>query len=67
MLALIVLGSLASFGTAGHFAANAFIHHQQTRQLNELAELVVRRSELAVDFAAESLDELATRGLVSCD
>jgi sensor c-di-GMP phosphodiesterase-like protein len=67
LLSLIVLGSLASFGIAGHFAAAAFIGHQQLRQLNELSEIVVRRSELAVDFAAASLDELATRGLVNCD
>jgi sensor c-di-GMP phosphodiesterase-like protein len=67
LLSLIVLASLASFGTAGHFAAEAFIGHQQSRQLNELAEIVVRRSELAVDFAAASLDELAARGLVTCD
>jgi sensor c-di-GMP phosphodiesterase-like protein len=67
LLSLIVLASLASFGIAGHFAAQAFIGHQQSRQLNELAEIVVRRSELAVDFAAASLDELATRDLVNCD
>jgi sensor c-di-GMP phosphodiesterase-like protein len=67
LLLLIVLGSLASFGIAGHFAAEAFIGHQQSRQLNELAEIVVRRSELAVDFAAESLDELTRRGLVNCE
>jgi sensor c-di-GMP phosphodiesterase-like protein len=67
LLSMIVLGSLASFGVAGHFAAEAFIGHQQSRQLNELADVVVRRSELAVDFAAASLDELATRGLVNCD
>ncbi|MBV8697122.1 MAG: EAL domain-containing protein [Bradyrhizobium sp.] len=67
LLSLIVLGSLASFGITGHFAAEAFIGHQQSRQLNELAEIVVRRSELAVDFAAASLDELAARGLVTCD
>ncbi|HTO65389.1 MAG TPA: EAL domain-containing protein [Bradyrhizobium sp.] len=67
LLSLIVLGSLASFGITGHFAAKAFIGHQQSRQLNELADTVVRRSELAVDFAAASLDELASRGLVTCD
>jgi len=67
LLSLIVLGSLASFGIVGHFAAEAFIGRQQSRQLNELAEIVVRRSELAVDFAAATLDELAARGLVTCD
>lgn len=67
LLFLIVLGSLASFGLAGHFGANAFIGHQQSRQINELADLVVRRSELAVDSAAGSLEELAARGWVTCD
>lgn len=35
-------------------------------RLNELTEVVLRRSELAVDFAAASLDELAKRDLASC-
>jgi len=55
-----------AFGLAGHFAAQAVIRHQQVHQLNELTEVVLRRSELAVDFAAASLDELAKRDLTSC-
>src|SRR5690348_7329562 len=67
VLLIIVLGSLAAFEVAGHFVARTFISHQQSRQLSELADVVVRRSEVAVDFAAASLDELARRGLVNCD
>lgn len=55
-----------AFGLAGHFATEAVIRHQQVHQLDELAEVVLRRSEAAVDFAASSLDELAKRDLASC-
>ncbi|WP_375161726.1 CSS-motif domain-containing protein [Bradyrhizobium sp. RDT46] len=57
---------MMAFGLAGHFAAEAVIRHQQVHQLNELTEVVLRRSELAVDFAAASLDDLAKRDLASC-
>ncbi|MCK1735249.1 EAL domain-containing protein [Bradyrhizobium sp. 138] len=62
----LVLASTMAFAMAGHFAAEAVIRHQQTHQLNELTEVVLRRSEFAVDFAAASLDELAKRDLASC-
>lgn len=63
----LVLASTMAFGLAGHFAAEAVIRHQQAHQLNELTEVVLRRSEFAVDFAAASLDELARRNLASCE
>lgn len=66
-LAALVLAGTTAFGLAGHFAATRFIHDQQARQLDELTEVVLRRSEFAVDFAAASLDELAGRGLATCD
>src|SRR6476661_4134943 len=66
-LAALVLAGTAAFALAGHFAATRFIHDQQARQLDELTEVVLRRSEFAVDFAAASLDDLAGRGLASCD
>src|SRR3569623_1510568 len=65
-LAVLVLASTLAFGLAGHFAATSVIRHQQVRQLDELTEVVLRRSEFAVDFAAASLDELAGRGLATC-
>lgn len=67
MLAALVLASTAAFGLAGHFAATRFIRHQQARQLDELTEVVLRRSEFAVDFAAASLDDLAAKGFANCD
>jgi sensor c-di-GMP phosphodiesterase-like protein len=66
-MAALVLASTIAFGLAGHLAATSFIQHQQTRQLDELTEIVLRRSEFAVDFAAASLDELAGRKLIGCD
>ena len=60
------LASVLGFGIAGHFAAAAFIHLEQSRQIDELTEVVMRRSEAAIDFAGQSLDELGSRGLVDC-
>ena len=65
-LAALVLASTLAFGLAGHLAATGFIHHQQVRHLDELTEVVLRRSEFAVEFGAASLDELAGRGLATC-
>lgn len=67
ILAALVLASTMAFGLGGHFAAVRFIHDQQAHHLDELTEIVLRRSEFAVDFAAASLDELAGRGLATCD
>jgi c-di-GMP phosphodiesterase len=66
-LLALVLASTLVFGLAGHFATTTLIHRQQARQIDELTEIVLRRSELAVDFAAGSLDQLASRGLTNCE
>src|SRR3569623_3688307 len=66
-LAALVLASTLAFGLAGHFATTSNILHQQVRQLDGLTEVVLRRAEFAVDFATASLDELAGRGLATCD
>jgi sensor c-di-GMP phosphodiesterase-like protein len=66
-LAALVLASMVAFALGGHFAATRFIRNQQAHQLDELTEVVLRRSEFAVDFSAASLDELAGRGLATCD
>ena len=58
----LVLASTSAFGLAGHIAATTLIHRQQARQIGELTEVVLRRSEFAVDFGAASLDQLASRG-----
>ncbi|MCK1757402.1 EAL domain-containing protein [Bradyrhizobium sp. 137] len=65
--AALVLASTMAFALSGHFAVDAVIRHQHAHQLNELTEVVLRRSELAVDFAAASLDELPKRNLASCE
>src|ERR1700680_2672309 len=59
--------SLVTFVTGGHFAAKAVIEAQQSRQLVELTDVALRRSETAVDFGAATLDELARRGPLNCD
>src|SRR6202049_3155635 len=63
----IVATSLVAFVTGGHFAAKAVIEGQQSRQLEELTDVALRRSEVAVDFGAAALDELARRGPLNCD
>ena len=63
----MVAASLVAFATAGHFAAKAVNEGQQSRQLEELTDVALRRSEVAVDFGAATLDELARRGPLNCD
>src|SRR5580692_6839380 len=62
-----VTTSLVAFVTGGHFAAKAVIEGEQSRQLEELTDVALRRSEVAVDFGAAALDELARRGPLNCD
>jgi len=59
--------SVAVFAVGGHFAAEWLIRGQQTQQLRELTRLALRRSEVAVDFGAAALDELAADGPMSCN
>ena len=63
----MVTASLLAFVAGGHFAARALIEGQQTKQLEELAEIALRRSEVAVDFGTATLDDLIKRGPVNCD
>ena len=64
---VMVAISLAVFITGGHFAAKAMIEGQQSRQLEELTEVALRRAEVTVDFGAATLDDLIKRGPLSCD
>jgi sensor c-di-GMP phosphodiesterase-like protein len=64
-LAMFV-ASVAVFAAGGHFAAREVIERQQSRQLEELTEVALRRSELAVDFGEATLEELAKRGALNC-
>jgi sensor c-di-GMP phosphodiesterase-like protein len=63
----MVTASLVAFVAGGHFAGRAVIEGQQSRQLEELAEIALRRSEVAVDFGTASLDDLIKRGPITCD
>jgi c-di-GMP phosphodiesterase len=63
----LIAASLVAFATGGHFAAKAVIQGQQSRQLEELTDVALRRSEVAVEFGAATLDELAKRGPLNCD
>jgi c-di-GMP phosphodiesterase len=64
---VIVATSLAIFMAGGHFAAKAVIGGQQSRQLEELTDVALRRSEIVAAFGAATLDELAKRGSINCD
>src|SRR6516225_4794790 len=63
----IVVASLGAFCVGGHFAAKSLIENQQLRQLGELTDVVLRRSEVAVDFGAASLDEIIKGGNIDCE
>jgi len=63
----MVTASLVTFVAGGHFAGRAVIEGQQSRQLEELAEIALRRSEVTVDFGTTTLDDLVKRGPVNCD
>ena len=63
----MIASSLIAFATGGHFAAKAVIEGQQSRQLQQLTDVALRRSEAAIDFGAATLDELARRGPLNCD
>src|SRR5690242_6762265 len=62
-----VIASMAVFAAGGHFVAQAIIEGQQAQRLQELTEIALRRAEVAVDFAAASVDEIATNGRLDCE
>ena len=64
---LLVAASLIAFATGGRFAANAIVEKEQSRYLEELTDVALRRAEVGVDFGAATLNELAKRGPLSCD
>ncbi|HEY1506219.1 MAG TPA: EAL domain-containing protein, partial [Stellaceae bacterium] len=58
---------MAVFAAGGHFAANAIIEGHQQQRLKELTEIALRRAEVAVDFGAAGVDEIAGSGKIDCD
>jgi c-di-GMP phosphodiesterase len=65
-LATVVV-SMAVFAAGGHFLAESIIEGHQQQRLQELAEIALRRSEVAVDFGAASVDEIARSGKLDCE
>ncbi|MGP0089173.1 MAG: EAL domain-containing protein [Xanthobacteraceae bacterium] len=65
-LSLLAL-SIALFTGGAHVIFSRLIDGQNTKQLRELNELVLRRAELAVDYAFIALGELVEKGTASCD
>jgi c-di-GMP phosphodiesterase len=64
---LILAASALTFLACGHFAARALIEQQQTKQLQELGGVALRRAENAADYGAATLDRLNLRGPISCN
>jgi sensor c-di-GMP phosphodiesterase-like protein len=62
-----VAAGVAIFVAGGHFAARAIIEGQQQQRLQELTDIALRRLEVAVDFGASSVDEIARHGQLGCD
>jgi c-di-GMP phosphodiesterase len=62
-----VAASMAVFAAVGHFAAQAIIEGHQQQRLQELTEIALRRAEVAVDFGAAGVDEIAVGGKLDCD
>jgi c-di-GMP phosphodiesterase len=55
------------FMAGAHLAANALINALRTKQLQELSEVALRRSEVAADYGVVTLNELLERGSVNCN
>jgi sensor c-di-GMP phosphodiesterase-like protein len=65
--AALAAACLVAFIGGGHFAATAVIDKQRAKQLQELTDVALRRSEVAIDFGATTLDEVAKHGPMNCD
>src|ERR1700681_1370561 len=65
--AALFAACLVAFVSGAHFAATAVIDKQRSKQLHELTDVALRRSEAAVDFGATTLDEVVRRGPMRCD
>jgi sensor c-di-GMP phosphodiesterase-like protein len=65
--AAVATTCLVVFICGGHLAATAVIDHQRSKQLQELTDVALRRSEVAIDFGAATLDEIGTSGSMNCD
>jgi sensor c-di-GMP phosphodiesterase-like protein len=58
--------STGLFVGAAKIGGAAFVDAQNSLQLDDLAQLVLRRAELEVDFAIVALSDLAEKGVADC-
>jgi sensor c-di-GMP phosphodiesterase-like protein len=63
----MVAAGVAAFAIGGHFFTTTVIDKQRSKQLEELANIALRRSEVAVDFGVATLDDVTRRGPMNCD
>jgi c-di-GMP phosphodiesterase len=63
----VVATSVGVFTAGAHLAANALIDAQRLKQLHELNEVALRRSEVAVDHGIATLNQLVKRGPMTCN
>lgn len=63
---VLVAASVGIFAGGGHLTAISLIEDQRARQLNDLVQLALRRSEAAVDYAAATLEDVGRQGLMDC-
>ena len=62
----LIVTSVIVFMAGAHLAAHALIDALRTKQMHELNEVAMRRSEAAADFGIATLDELLKRGSIDC-
>lgn len=63
---LLVVASVGVFAGGGHLTAISLIEDQRTRQLDDLVQLALRRSEATVDYAAATLQDVGRQGPMDC-
>ncbi len=59
--------ALSVFVSGAHLATVTLIDARRAKQVQELNEIALRRSEAAVDFSAATLADLARRGPLNCE
>ena len=62
----LMAASVFVFTAGAHLAATALIDALRTKQMQELNEVALRRSETAADFGIVTLNELLKRGSINC-
>lgn len=63
---LLVVASVGVFAAGGHLTATSLIENQRARQLDDLVQLALRRSEASLEFAAATLEDIGRQGPMDC-